>query len=307
MKNFAILGSGFGLYGYLPALVFLGQTIILPRRYQERFLSRKELQQFHERINWQEDEETALAAADGVLLALNPNLQMHWLPICLKNKKITKILLEKPLASSPPEAKKILNQLQYSHLQFRIGYLFRYTSWGQLLLAQLKNNQSINQLKIEWHFMAHHFQNQIQTWKRTHELGGGVIRFYAIHLIALLAELGYDQVISSKIIESKVEYIKWAGIFSGINLPICTITVDTQASNNLFSIQEKNIKDNQFIDRVNLSDPFQTEDMSTTLDKRISLLTLLCQSLFNKTTNYFDWYFSAVELWHEVEKNITYL
>lgn len=312
MMKFAILGSGFGLYGYLPALVLSGQTVILPKRYQERFNHRKELEQFKDHVKWESDENSALDVADGVLLALNPLQQMHWLPICLKKKKINKLLLEKPLASSPVKARKSLHQLQKSNLQFRIGYLFRDTSWGQALRTQLKNNLSIKELNIEWHFMAHHFLHNIQTWKRFHDSGGGVIRFYAIHLIALLAELGYKKIVSSEVVKSDLDsdnkYIKWQGTFTGKNLPLCHITVDTHALHNSFCINQTSLVDHQALCIVNLSDPFQTDDLfSTQLDKRIPLLTNLCKSLLNSTENYFDWYFSTIELWYEVEKNMRFV
>ena len=43
---FAIRGSGFGLYGYLPALVGCGRRVVLPERYRARFAERPELAPF---------------------------------------------------------------------------------------------------------------------------------------------------------------------------------------------------------------------------------------------------------------------
>jgi len=46
-----------------------------------------------------------------------------------------------------------------------------------------------------WHsykqLKADHFKNNKDNWKRDHKQGGGPLRFYGIHLIAVLAELGY--------------------------------------------------------------------------------------------------------------------
>lgn len=47
MSPIAILGSGFGLYGYLPALVaHCVQRVVLPERYRQRLEERSELAQY---------------------------------------------------------------------------------------------------------------------------------------------------------------------------------------------------------------------------------------------------------------------
>ena len=54
---FAILGSGFGLYGYLPALVEgCEQPVVLPERYRARFDERSELARFAINVQWEDDE-----------------------------------------------------------------------------------------------------------------------------------------------------------------------------------------------------------------------------------------------------------
>ena len=48
--RFTILGSGFGLYGYLPALLDLGHMVTLPTRYQAVVAGRPELSRFMSRV-----------------------------------------------------------------------------------------------------------------------------------------------------------------------------------------------------------------------------------------------------------------
>lgn len=304
MMKFAILGSGFGLYGYLPALIYSGQKVILPVRYRERFESRKELSPFSNHIEWQPNEEFSLNSADGVLLALDPNQQAHWLSICAKKKNIKKMLLEKPLASSPKEAECLLNYIKNTDIDFRVGYIFRFTNWGKSLISQLKNTALIKEINIVWTFMAHHFQHELQTWKRNHFSGGGVIRFYAIHLIALLAEIGYETVVYSKIFKEDNEYIKWQGTFSGKNLPLCNIIVDSKSLTNEFCINQIDLTTHKSSSIIKLHDPFQATDFSSGLDRRIPLLVDLCSSLLNTAQSDYNWYFSVNELWYKVEKNI---
>ena len=53
-----ILGSGFGLYGYLPAAIESGhKNILLSMRYKDNFFSRRSLQDCAKYIHWLESDE----------------------------------------------------------------------------------------------------------------------------------------------------------------------------------------------------------------------------------------------------------
>ena len=75
--NAAILGSGFGLYGYLPALQALGCRVVLPLRYRSIIENRAELSGFAERIGWAADDTDAIDQADAVVVARRPADQSH--------------------------------------------------------------------------------------------------------------------------------------------------------------------------------------------------------------------------------------
>src|SRR6266508_2581914 len=200
MTTFAIIGSGFGLYGYLPALVQEGvQHILLPERYQNRFFERLELSPFESNIQWEESEETTLDRADGVVLAVRPFDQSMWIPRCLERSNLRRMILEKPLAHSPEVATTMFEELIASDKVFRMGHVFRYTVWGrQLLDLLLPKQQDFDLLSIHWSFLAHHYLNNLDNWKRFNDAGGGALRFYGIQMIALLAEAGYRNVVSSR-------------------------------------------------------------------------------------------------------------
>ena len=54
-----IFGAGFGLYGYLPALIEVGGgPILLLDRYRIPFSERTELRRFVSAVQWQENEES---------------------------------------------------------------------------------------------------------------------------------------------------------------------------------------------------------------------------------------------------------
>ena len=115
---------------------------------------------------------------------------------CLEVKTIESIFLEKPLAPSPLESAKVLNFLNASEIDYAINYTFIYIG---LLQKQFLSEALQGVFNLKWDFMAHHYINNVDTWKRKHELGGGALRFYGIHIIALLAYLGYKNVIESEL------------------------------------------------------------------------------------------------------------
>ncbi len=292
---FAILGSGFGLYGYLPALVEgCSQSIALPERYRVTYTKRNELARFANSIQWKNNEDAALDCATGVVLALPPIYQSEWIPHCLTRSNIQQLLLEKPLAYSPELSEIIFNDLMRSKKYFRIGYTFRYTSWGKQLLNL---PPGLSSLTINWNFLAHHYRHDLNNWKRYHSTGGGVVRFYGIQIIALLAEIGYQDVVSSQTFGKEAEDLEqWVAVFTGPHLPECHVTIDTKSSETKFSIKEIH---------THLNDPFDAKNdpgASDTNDRRVPMLIDLCQSLKDQEQNPYNWYERTNNLWHIVEK-----
>ncbi len=305
---FAILGSGFGLYGYLPALVDgCAQRIVLPERYRASFFARSELARFASGVQWELDESAALDCADGVVLALRPLDQNEWLHRCLARSNIERLLLEKPLAHSPEAAAATFDDLIRSCKVFRIGYTFRYTPWGMQKLSALGSTRRSGSLSIQWSFCAHHFRHDLQNWKRFNATGGGVIRFYGIHIIALLAEIGYREVFLSRAFGSSPDEIeKWMAVFTGSGLPECEVLVDTRSNVNKFLVEQSS---NPSVGQTttvfaNLSDPFDLESKScqlTRIDQRVPILSRLCRSLWEEGANDYEWYDATIKLWRRTE------
>jgi hypothetical protein len=275
---------------------------VLPKRYHARFCARPELVPFSSFIQWEQDESVVLQRATSVIFALPPSLQQERVILSLQHAHIDRLLLEKPLAPCPESAARLFDHLLHSGKIFRIGYLFRYTHWGKQLLAALRVNDR-NDLFIRWNFLAHHFHHPISTWKRSHAAGGGVIRFYGIHLVALLAEAGYREVVLSDttgLLADESE--EWRAVFKGEGLPRCEVRINSRSSTKRFQIISKTIQ-------ADLPEPFsadQYENQPTSLDQRIPVLIQLCQSLWQSTTYEYHWYAATIELWRTIEeKNIS--
>lgn len=306
-NSFAIIGSGFGLYGYLPVLVdACAQRVVLPARYRPRFDERPELARFASDVEWQATENDALDRASGVLLAVRPSDQVKWIPQCLARSGIERLLLEKPLANSPERAARTLDDLIRSQRPFRVGYLFRYTSWGQEFLRTLDRSQGSGCVSIRWRFLAHHFRHDIHNWKRSAPAGGGVIRFFGIHLLALLAEAGYRDVISSVAVGTTRDDIeRWTATVAGPGLSECELLVDTRSSATEFRVEQApGRRGGDGTVFANLEEPFDTNERpprAVRADRRTTPLGRLCQSLWDDRASSYKWYESTNDLWQSVE------
>jgi len=304
MNPIAILGSGFGLYGYLPALVaHCGRQVVLPERYRERFEARSELAEFAPHVHWARDEASALHGAAGVVLALCPRMQSYWLAVCLAKPHLECLLLEKPLATNPDAALHWHNRLESSGKVIRIAYLFRYLDWAMEIRNAIAHVTS-NRLTVCWHFLAHHIRHGLSSWKRDHDHGGGAIRFYGIHIIALLAEMGYSSVIQSFTSGcAKGEPSRWNAVFAGTGLPDCEVELDSASPENRFSIISDASSAGAF--RLEQADPFvgsQELALAGAVDRRVATLGRFCQSAWSDPRPMQDFYRPAIELWQALER-----
>jgi predicted dehydrogenase len=301
--KFAIVGSGFGLYGYLPALIGLGHSVVLPQRYQERFFARPELKRFGDHVEWQADEEAALSRAAGVVIAQRPENQREWVLRSLAFPNIDRLVLEKPLAPTPEEAIELDLSLAQSRKAYRVGYTFCGLSWTSRI-REFAGDHPTGDLSIDWRFLAHHFHHGLSNWKRWNSAGGGAIRFYGIQLIAALAQSGYRVVSESHAVgPSAAETTGWSAVFSGDGLPNCRILVDCQSEATRFDIFSRTSRglDATLFQEMN---PFASEPWrpaSAQLDGRIGAVGDVVRSLFEREDAALAWYPEVLKLWQSVE------
>ncbi|MFZ0219872.1 MAG: Gfo/Idh/MocA family oxidoreductase [Candidatus Aquirickettsiella sp.] len=269
--------------------------IILPIRYQKYFKLRDDLRPFFNNVEWVNDDENILRICEGVIIALSPTLQYSCVKKCLNYSNISHLLLEKPLAVTPYLANDLIDKLEHSRKKFRIAYNFRYTDWGRNLLRSsggLKN--------IFWDFQAHHYRLNVQTWKRQHTEGGGALRFYGIHLIALLSELGYNKVFFSETKAKQYSEVdSWQAEIRGINLLPCVLNINTDNKITRFTIKYNDMK------LWTIMHPFQitTSSIKTNrLDQRIPFLIQSLNDLFYEEKIFYEWYKTTNSLWYDIEQ-----
>ena len=290
--NVGILGSGFGLYGYLPSLLAVeGVSVLLPARYAARVAQRADIGPLAPRIDWVDTDTALLDRSDALVIAQRPQDQVAILPEILSRPHISGLLLEKPLAPTPAMAMSVLDQVEAAELRLRIGFSFRYTRWGRNLLACLESSP----IDIVWQFRAHHYATGADNWKRQVSSGGGALRFYGTHLIALLAECGYDSVIASETRASRPgEAAAWTATLGGPERPACRILVDSDSDNTMFSLRSGAAG-------VALSDPFDEVELHPPFDRRVDVMTPLCRELCTPAAAAPTWHRAATALWTSIE------
>jgi len=302
MLSATIIGSGFGLYGYLPALISNGfKNIYLQERYRENFLRRTELSIFEKYIEWSLNEELAASSAELIIFAINPESQAKKIFNFLNYENIKCYVLEKPIGITPSISSHIMNEMWRLKKYFIVGYLFLYTEWAKKLIKELNETQ-YSKIIIEWSFFANHYKFNLSNWKKYNSQGGSAIRFYGIQIIALLAKIGYIDIVSSKAsIVSDDEFENWDLTIKGINLPICEVRLKTKSLKEFFLIELKGDDRSQII--VNQRQPFEKNVPSfSDADSRvIELISLINDAKQLKQSANSQLYRNTNNLWEKIE------
>jgi len=196
--NSLILGSGYGIYVYLPAIYKVSKYIYLNEDYKITFSKRKNLKKFKNKIIWYSDNFQKLSKIDNLIIAKRPKDQLKIIKkLDFKNQGIKRLFLEKPIAQNPINSLKIVNFLEKKKINFNLGFLFKFLKWYQFFKNKkkfTKNYQIIWSIKIN---------QKNKPWKLNKQNGGGILRFYGIHFIRFLYENNFTKV-KSKIINKEI-------------------------------------------------------------------------------------------------------
>ena len=304
---FGVIGSGFGLYGHLPAIAQSGpEPVLLPERYLSTFKKRSELAAFEKQVRWVKDEQALLQEADSITISTWPQGQQVLINDCLIQAHIKYLVLEKPIAVSPALSKDLMEALMRSGKTFRINYTFLDVPWYHKLNA-LAGSSNVKSIHVSWNFMAHHYKHNLSTWKRINTLGGGAIRFYGIHFIAVLCALNFNKV-SASVTDcfDNEDCFKWAATFSNASHTPFTVSVDSHAQSQEFTIRVLYTGKEQTDEEMTISmqDPFSDAPPSSlSLDPRVEGLKGMYASLNDEMQNasLYNTYSAVNTLWADIE------
>lgn len=299
---YTIVGGGFGLYGYLPALINSKiRRILLYEKYKKIIETRLELKQYLDRIEWRCSINEAINEATTAIIAIPPRDQKELITNTLLSSNIKSLIIEKPISTDPVSSKQILNDILAKKKILRVGYIFLYTDWYKSLKESL--DYSVDKIRINWSFKAEHFKRNKETWKKYHSIGGGPLRFYGIHLLAVLSSLGYNKCERSDFnLIGGDQPVEWIAKFTGVNLPRCELVVLINTDNERFHIEMIKSKD-EVSNLVLQNSPFKNSTLIEKQDLRVPILERLIESLRDNDDNYIKLYQSTNALWDLVEKN----
>ncbi len=291
-----IIGAGFGLYGYFPAVVKTEGKAALLDEAKEILASRLELQKYKDDVHWFKDVEEILPCVDKLIVSVPPKIQEKYFDKILGCKNISNVVFEKPIASTPQLSQEIICRLLDTDKTFRIGYTFLYTDWFRNFKLEYVSDTDV---EISWEFKAHHYKHDIQNWKKYNSDGGGVVRFFGIHLFPILVIFGFTKVIISETHGADSNDLQsWNAVFENTKGFKCSLSVNSNSENEHFKISTQE-------ELISFASPFETaNDTIQNEDNRVVILERLLKSLVNKSEDesMFVLYKSSNDLWMQTEK-----
>lgn len=204
--NFGIVGSGFGIYGWLSALSYFDEIKISTlERYKEKFLNRKDIKNLSalgKSITWYENEEQLFKSVNLIIIARRPIDQIKIINNLISQSWKGSLIIEKPIAPTPELSKKIIKKLFTDNINLQVGFSINETSWSKKV-KELILKKKPKEITINWNFLADHYKYNKKTWKSNPIFGGGALSFYCIHLIAWLSSFSKWKVNSCSPLLSK--------------------------------------------------------------------------------------------------------
>jgi hypothetical protein len=192
----------------------------------------------------------------------------------------------------------LLRDLRRGGKSVRIGFTLLHAGWHPGLRWPARS--AADRVDIGWSFMAHHFAHDLSNWKRKRSEGGGVLRFFGIHLLALLAMHGYEDLRDSVLEgETTDEPRRWSATFEGRAVPPCHVRVDSAAAASDFHIDACSGAQSKTL--FASSDPFADEPAIGAHDPRVGVLERFLGS-FREDDDRYDALYDAVNrLWAKAE------
>jgi predicted dehydrogenase len=177
-----ILGSGFGLYGYLPAICQVSnEKVYLLNKAKEILLGRPELTKYFDRIIWIESSSEIINTCDTLIIAYPPQYVYPLIELIETSSTLKNIIVEKPICQNSTTSLEFISRVKNKKIKIISGFLFIYTEWYQNLVNY--NNGDIN---INWNFLKKSNLISDLSWKYFSNQGGGALNMYGVHLLSIL-------------------------------------------------------------------------------------------------------------------------
>lgn len=188
MVRIGIIGSGFGLYGHLPAFKTTArcQVVAICGKESDR-LSRycKSIGLNKIYTDWREM--LAREKLDAISIAVTPHDQYEIAKFAIDQVGLH-IFAEKPLAKSLKEAQQLLALAQTRKIKHMVDFLFpEIGEWKKVKqLLDKKTYGRLKQICLNWDFQSYDIKNKKKSWKTDVNLGGGALSLFFCHSLYYL-------------------------------------------------------------------------------------------------------------------------
>jgi len=220
IKNVAIIGSNFGVSGYLPAIKKNKnyKIVLICCRSDKSFLKlKKKFTKIEISKNWKIAFNKNI---DVVICSTTPKVQEKIINYNFKLKK--SIIFEKPISSNYQKSFLILKKLVKYKIKSEVNLTFLNHNLFITLKKIIDGNKLgiIKKIFINWSLKNNSLLKKNYSWKIDSKQGGGIKNIYLIHILTYC----YFFLNSFQIIKKKLKTIKISNkkIISNINLKIQT-------------------------------------------------------------------------------------
>jgi predicted dehydrogenase len=190
MISIGIIGSGFGLYGLLPAFHSLPncQVVAFCGKPSPRLINILKELSLEGTIRLYQDWQEMLACEklDAVAIAVPPAAQYPIAKMALE--KNMHIFAEKPLAAQLTHASDLADLATRKKVTHGIDFLFPEIDVWQMAKKMLEEKKfgEIRHVAVNWDFRSYDVRKKISSWKTDPSLGGGALSFYFSHVLYYL-------------------------------------------------------------------------------------------------------------------------
>lgn len=199
--NIGIIGSGFGVYGLIPAFAHTPgcKVVAYAGNLSERALGTCLKYAVLNKYSLWKDmiDSTDL---DAVAIAVKPSAQYEIAMYALQ--KGLHVFAEKPLTSTYLEAENLYSEAIKRKCKTAVDFIFPEIPEFEALKKYMQTNKvgSINSVNLEWDFLSYDIKNKKKSWKTNAKEGGGALAFYFSHSLFYLEWLlGKISINSSKL------------------------------------------------------------------------------------------------------------
>ena len=189
-KKIAIIGSGFGMYGLLPAFATTEgcKVVSICAEKSERLLNSCKRFGF-DKIYADWKEMLQKEKPDALCMAVIPKYQYEIAKYALENG--ISVFAEKPLSTSLDTSLKLCELAKNNNLANMVDFIFPEIPEWVVAKATIKSGVlgRILNINVEWKMMSYDLKNAVKSWKTDISEGGGSLSFFFSHVLYYLENL----------------------------------------------------------------------------------------------------------------------